>query len=532
MKKRGLPSKGARAWLHRDVTDDVLDQFRQDFDFPEDLRTLVSLPLPDPDQFENPESFRADYWRAEMWSKYPFDIEGIDRREQALRLFSEYEVRCALNNARLADIFSRPIPPRYWTILRDARRLLATLFDGFSVDEIAEHCGWGPGATTSLPRARATPQNKWVLCSHITEDALPYFYAFSDWCDRVFPKPTIVAGNRVVTVPKNAKTERTIAIEPDWNMFFQLGLGKAIRRRLRRKFGLLRPIAQAVNRSLAHAGSIDKLTATIDLKGASDTISLALVEALLPPDVLKHIKRLRSKTGTLPDGSVVTYEKVSSMGNGFTFELETAVFYSICRAASGHAVVYGDDIIVTASSYQLVSDILEFCGFEVNLKKSHYSSHFRESCGGHYFKGMDVTPPYVRKALKGPARLSFCNRISELSDNGHWRDSLGCSLWKTAARGIPAYMQGPVWADGVLRVEAPNKFVRRSGRYQCFSGTRVLEVFRPAKAIPEGGLLQALWSRPNTHVSVSYEWQKPPGTTYVKFSTWVGHWQGVSPWSC
>jgi hypothetical protein len=39
--------------------------------------------------------------------------------------------------------------------------------------------------------------------------------------------------SKVRVVPKNAKTDRTICIEPDLNIFVQLGIGAVIRERLK-----------------------------------------------------------------------------------------------------------------------------------------------------------------------------------------------------------------------------------------------------------------------------------------------------------
>lgn len=530
MKYKRACNQLSLTWLQRDVTIDVLQRFAVQFGISADPRSIVSAPMPDPSGFSCPESFRAAYWQAEVWSKFPFDI-GIDREREALATFRECEHSCADSNRRLVDLWSRPIPEGMRRVLGRARRLMEHLFAGFTPDEVVQHCSWGPGASTSKTRAQATPANKWVFGAHITEDALPWFYAFSQWSGRVFPRPTIVSGNKVVTVPKNAKTDRTIAIEPDWNCFFQLGLGGAIRRRLQRRFGLLQAHAQDVNKILAREGSRTGSLATIDLKGASDSVSLALVEALAPAPLLRAIMSLRSPRGSLGDGSTVLYEKVSSMGCGFTFELETALFYCLVRAASGYATVYGDDIIVSASAYQQAVDVLTFCGFTVNSKKSFSSGPFRESCGGHYFDGVDVTPPYVRRPLRGPTRLAFANRISALTDNGHWRSSLGQPMWDATTRGIPSYLDGPSYVDGVLHVDVPRR-IRRKKSLFCYTGPRLIENLPIRRADPVGSLLQWLWCRSaSDDRPVETAWEKSSSRTVVRYGQWVGHWQGVSPWS-
>lgn len=523
-------------WSDIDVTLDALAASREPLGLQGlTQEAIVALPGPDPAAFSNPESFRDAYWRAEVWSKYPFKIEGIDRDAVAYATARESEGRCADSNARLVDLWSRPIPDRYRSILREAKRLLEHLFSGFTVEEIIQHVGWGPGATTSLRRAQATPQNKWVLGAHMTEGCVPYYLAFSQWCNwplasgtfhnGAFRPGVIVRGNLVTTVPKNAKTNRVIAIEPDWNMFFQLGVGGAIRKRLRQRFGVLHERSSEVNKILARKGSEDGFLCTIDLKSASDTVSLALVEALLPECILSHVLALRSPVGWM-DGREVTYEKVSSMGNGYTFELETALFYCISRAAAGHAAVFGDDIIVPSASYHLVSDVLRFCGFEVNTKKSHYDSPFRESCGGHYFSGVDVTPPYVRKPLVGLTRIACANRISELVDNGYWRRGDFRKMHEAITKGIPKALYGPKGIDGVVHCNLYESRPNWSKRYQCFTGTRLVQSYVPAKAPPLGAYMQALFRGPGFT-----QWQKPPGRPRLQLKTWYGHWQGISPWA-
>ena len=155
-------------------------------------------------------------------------------------------------------------------------------------------------------------------------------------------------GNNVTTVPKTWKTERVIAIEPCWNSFFQKGVGKLIRRRLR-KVGILLRDSQERHGYLARMGSVHKVFATLDLKSASDTICIGLVEALLPEDWLRVLTDLRSPY--MGEGEArYRYQRWSSMGNGYTFELETLIFYAltvaIVGAESGRGVsVYGDDII-------------------------------------------------------------------------------------------------------------------------------------------------------------------------------------------
>jgi hypothetical protein len=137
---------------------------------------------------------------------------------------------------------------------------------------------------------------------------------------------------------------------------------------------------------------------------ASDTVSLELVRFLLPADWLRRLERARSLFGVLPSGEKHLYRKFSSMGNGYTFELESLIFWAISSAVcSTYGVserlmsVYGDDIIVPASVGEPLCAILSTIGFRVNMEKSHIAGRFRESCGEQYLSGYDVTPFYIKE---------------------------------------------------------------------------------------------------------------------------------------
>jgi hypothetical protein len=211
----------------------------------------------------------------------------------------------------------------------------------------------------------------------------------------------VVEGNRVLCVPKNYKVHRVIAAEPSGNMMFQKGIGLALRRRLKAVGVDLR--SQAMNQDFSCLGSVTGLVATIDLSMASDTISKSMVEWAIPPDWVAAMSLCRSPKGVLPSGNEVLYRKWSSMGNAYTFELETLIFLALthaCTALTGHDTHFtacsGDDIICPSGASDLLFRVLRRCGFVPNEKKSFVSGPFRESCGKHFYHGVDVTPFYIR----------------------------------------------------------------------------------------------------------------------------------------
>lgn len=205
--------------------------------------------------------------------------------------------------------------------------------------------------------------------------------------------------NRVTFVPKTATSLRTIAIESRIGVYLQLGVDGFIRRRLKR-FGVDLD-SQARNRYLALYGSLSGDLATLDLSSASDTISSCLVESLLPPQWWDYLSDLRSSQGFLPDGNTIDYEKFSSMGNGFTFALESLIFSAITFAVVPRRLwdrvsVYGDDIICPREWADGVRDALIDSGFLVNDAKSFFDGPFRESCGCDAWNGVDISPCYLK----------------------------------------------------------------------------------------------------------------------------------------
>lgn len=442
-------------------------------------------------------SFASYYLSNQVVSKWG-DGASAELRASALEKFHEAEAVCRESTPRILRLEGGPLG----VFIRRAQLAVRRVLGDFPWESFPRECRFGPGASVGLRKANASHQNKWARSAHVTKKAIPYLTAFTRWSgfDELDPGRTfqVCAGNKVTTVPKNWKTDRTIAIEPDWNMFFQLGVGGLIRRRLQR-FGLLKPDAQQLHRDLAALASRLGHLATLDLSMASDTVSLALCELLLPPDWWKVISDLRSEVGELPDGSAILYEKVSSMGNGFTFELETLIFYALARSvqeADGvrNVSVYGDDIIVPTESAADVITLLQECGFRVNTEKSFSSGPFRESCGGHYFDGVDVAPFYLRGKPRTIGDLIVLgNHLQSrpwLSQNPDIRRAFG--LIRSV---IPRGLYGPRGLPGVLWAPWDRSSPKWSARYQRYSQQSVVRVHRYVDLTDfTGAYLHKLWS--------------------------------------
>lgn len=373
---------------------------------------------------------RGAYAATKFLSKYKDFSLPYDLKQVAVKKFEEFELLCRQTNSRFRRPQSDPLYRDQIVWLHHAiRRKICDVLGEISFDEFFSRADWGPGATTLMKRRQASSSNKFQREVGITRDLhalIPidvlkgqYPLWASHLSDIGFPNFQV--GNKVVTVPKDATTDRVIAIEPGINLWFQLSIGRQIGDRLRRVGIDLRD--QSHNQRLARLGSIDSSLTTVDLSSASDSISVEVVRELLPADWFHLLDRCRSHYGTL-EGKLVKWEKFSSMGNGFTFPLESLIFWAVARCTADFICgkrstvsVYGDDVILPTSSFKLFSELMLFYGFRINLRKSHSVSLFRESCGSHYFSGVDIKPFYLKdrisslpavfRAANGTRRISF-----------------------------------------------------------------------------------------------------------------------------
>jgi hypothetical protein len=127
------------------------------------------------------------------------------------------------------------------------------------------------------------------------------------------------------------------------------------------------------------------------------------------------------------------------MGNGFTFELESLLFYSVVRTIVprdrlSDCGVYGDDIIVPQEYAVEVIKALNFLGFRVNGSKSFLAGSFFESCGADFFEGQNVRPFHLA-GHEGdiPYALQIANQLRQWSHRQggeEFCDSTFLPVWK------------------------------------------------------------------------------------------------------
>lgn len=401
----------------------------------------------DPLDYLDAEPLRRDLQALALIKKNPWFFSHKPRfilRDAALRKFLDAEQQNTSTNDRLRNR-SASAPWRIY--LESARQFCSTILGPLARGDLE----FSRGASTRLAAKDAHLKGKLATtpdCTSLAYDSvmravlsdIPHYAVACGLLDR---SPTCVTlnsgkvhideGNVFGTVPKDWRSDRPICIEPQGNMMLQKAYGSHIRKRLRR-YGYDIDKLQSHHGELARASSLNNRFATIDLSSASDTVSRELVRAILPYEWFSELDKLRCRKTWIDNpwsltpepGYWLINEKFSSMGNGFTFELETLLFLCLGLAvrslhgSPGDLVsVYGDDIIVESELSQRLIPLLEFCGLSVNTDKTFLSGYFKESCGHDFFDGIRVRPIYLKELPDDNilATVAFANRVRSIAHN-------------------------------------------------------------------------------------------------------------------
>jgi hypothetical protein len=436
------------------------------------------MELPDVERFQLSQS---------LWKKFQDDVTP-DAEQNTLSEFLQNNESCRLFNLK---------PTTSWedVIIGEVKNSFDNYFHAgpdllLTPSLIYEGIGLGPGASVKVDSndfytkafASSLTGTSEELYRHYRYAILqnPTWSLAEKARDKRFGHE-VVSGSRLSFVPKAKEKLRIVCTEPVLNMFIQKGIGKSLEGLLIKYFGINLSTQPELNRELARKGSVDGSFGTIDLSCASDSVSLNLLREILPPYVLRWLELSRSPVTTLPGGKQVELHMVSSMGNGFTFPLQTLLFATIvsaCYRLKGIKLdtrktrnkprnfgVFGDDIIVMAECYHTVSAALRLFGFTVNETKSFNCGHFRESCGGDFWKGHDVRGVYL-KSLKTRADVySAINRLVR------WSARSGIYLSRTISmlRGQVEYLPVP-WHAGDsegIKTASPDPSLKRDPHLQA-----------------------------------------------------------------
>lgn len=461
----------------------------------DEIEELISRSVR-PDDYRDMADFADDYAAVSFLKKYegfPSDLK-LDTERAAFLSAVASEKLC-----QQTTLVLHSYEPSWFTAecMLYAQRLISNVLQvcppisRLACDAVP---AYGPGASSSCSGAFTSVFDKLKADLHVTAEAKKHAVELLKVCPRLIPEYPIgvsgsfcmpydlvsVPGNRFTTVPKTAKTDRPICIEPHLNMVMQKLYGDVIRKRFKR-FGIDLSTQHQVNISLAKSASSDGLLATVDLSSASDSICTTLVKDLIPTDWFSVLNDLRSKRTSYDKpvkGEAYWHEnyKFSSMGNGFTFELESLIFWALAKgvcavkgAPDSIVSIYGDDIILPAEFSQDLYKVLGYCGFKVNKEKSFDSGYFRESCGADYWDGVNIRPYFVKQGVTHASHLiSIANGLRHYATRrmaGIYSDSRFLPVWRYVLDRISSHERtvGPcclgdsvIWASGF---EVPDSIV-------------------------------------------------------------------------
>jgi len=411
----------------------------------------------DPQPADSAKAVAMKALRRSLFKKF-HNLESDDaRNELAWQKFSEMNSRCAAYtgyrsqlNSELEKVAMNEAESFIYRFCHPDEMPILTL------KTIEQGFGFGPGA--NIGAKTGDPYGKLAISRlTYTDPALLKLYehtisseptmAEQELFRRSHFATEVVQGSRISFVPKDSRITRTICTEPILNMFFQKGIANVLEARLRQVVGIDLRNQPERNRRLCRLGSVTGEIGTIDLTSASDSLSMQLVTEFFPDHMVRWLERSRCKQ-TLHNGIWHELHMVSSMGNAFTFPLQTLFFAALVVGAyralgikprynsritsfgsdvahckvhrrestiDGNFAVFGDDILVKSEAYDLVTRMLHITGFLVNHEKSFNTGDFRESCGHDYFKGHNVRGVYIKKLLDDLDYYSAFNRLQRWS---------------------------------------------------------------------------------------------------------------------
>lgn len=394
------------------------------------------------------DAFSKLYQFSSFLKKFPIKGDNSSCEAAALEKFKLGERQCEETNNRLLATKSH-----FSSVVAVTQQIIQDILGPVGNKFLRKKVQFGPGSTVNdnernytetgkffkftdrlvVPRrqrmylaAHLSSQYAWMetlrLHYHINDTGRTRFEVEKLVFDKHFKVVDDNFCNKITFVPKNADEHRAIGVELNGSILLQKVFGDFIRDRLL-KFGL-NLNSQDRNVHFARLAKTFEF-ATVDIANASNTLSYETVKLLLPNEWFTHLDCLRSHYGECkPLDYHTKYSMFSSMGNGFTFELESLIFYATSLAtfmvrndynlnlAKKNVAVYGDDLIVPQDCYKSLVQNLDYIGFKTNESKSFFSGNFFESCGSDFYDGVDVRPFFLKREIKTIKDAYFlCNSL-------------------------------------------------------------------------------------------------------------------------
>lgn len=329
----------------------------------------------------------------------------------------------------------------------------------------------------ALPHAIKVVMNNRLLRRHIAQSGK--YRTKEAFVKAVINRFTIVNGDRMTTVPKNAKTDRMIGVGPLWNVTLQKGIGSYIKAQLFTELGYdLEHMAERHQQRL-----LDEDVSTVDFENASNSNSQPLINFLFPTWLTECLYACRSPEIRLHDGSWWKYAMMSPMGNGFTFEVMTVTLLALARTFDDKATVFGDDVIISPHCAREFIEFMQRCtDFRINPEKTFIEGDFKESCGKFVYKGESMCRFDFKPIVDVYDLHVVCNKLRRMIVSRQYSASLNatlCTLHQVLI--AKCRLRGPVLEElhGYYAEEAYYCAVsrtRRARRYEAFLQTPITQV--------------------------------------------------------
>lgn len=374
------------------------------------------------------ESFKGSYflspyyyfkWRYQMESllkRYRFDNDAYTDSELEL----ESSKKFVATQVRLAELWKGNIPYRSLLVIKKARSIVKAILGRYDSAEHLLHCQFGKRASVGVPYSKSYLDLKcgspltgssehitWFEQTALKNDRL-LEGALSSCTPMAYPRYKLCSNLTLSLVPKSWKAMRSIMPNTIIGGYYTAGLGKLLELKLR-SAGLDIRRLQDKHRDLVLRYSKTRSHVTADLSSASDSFTSQLVNMLVPREWYRALNLGRIKEITLPSNKTVTSVTFCTMGIGFTFPLQTLLFYSLLKSIqgllskAGKVSVFGDDLIYPRDMHTYVLQCFTDLGFILNEDKTFVYQSFRESCGEDAYCGFSVrpfSPKGKREALK------------------------------------------------------------------------------------------------------------------------------------
>lgn len=329
--------------------------------------------------------------------------------------YTTESVKKVIDNFKEVDYELGSLQFLHDSILESAARLVEKVLRGFNPKEITPQHGPGSVATGERGAKKWTFRTKYKAL-HKVYPYYEYFVSSRESLLRSISEyrsmDTYESGcAKVHLVQKDSRGPRLISMEPLEYQFIQQGIARNLVKQIELKSPITRGKVnftdQTINQCLAKENSLTRRYSTLDMKEASDRVSLRLVQHVFSKrrDVLRALMATRTTHTKLPGGEIVQLNKFAPMGSALCFPVEALIFWALAESIrrrvgiKGCIYVYGDDIIVPKRLTPFLFKLFPRYGLKFNEDKCFTNGHFRESCGMDAYRGIQCAPIRMRHLL-------------------------------------------------------------------------------------------------------------------------------------